>query len=83
MKSTMNSRDIAKFHKLLAAEVSSNEIVKILGIEVETLKKFTPEKVKAAKIKRKDRQAQVLAERKKTQEIAAAAVQAARSAVDG
>lgn len=46
MKSTMNKRDIAKYHKLLAEEVSIDKISKFLKIDKATLKKFTPKGVK-------------------------------------
>lgn len=51
MKKTMNSRDIARFHKYLEAEVSIKECSKSLGIEQKTLAKFTPEAIVAAKKK--------------------------------
>ena len=49
MKNTMNSRNIAKYHKLLDAEVSLKKISAFLKVSEATLKKFTPEKVAAAK----------------------------------
>ena len=51
MKTTMNSRDIAKFHKYLKADVSMEKCVKALGVDKKTLAKFTPDviaKVKAS-----------------------------------
>ncbi len=53
MKDTMNSRDIAKFHKLLLKDVSNDDISKFLQVSVETLKRFTPEKIKASNDERK------------------------------
>jgi len=49
MKSTMNKRDIAKFHKMLEAEVSVDKISKALKVDKDTLKKFAPAKAAAAK----------------------------------
>ncbi len=49
MKNTMNSRNIAKFHKLLKADVKPAEISMQLKVEVNTLKMFTPEAIKKAK----------------------------------
>ena len=51
MKATMNSRNIAKFHKMLRAEVPLSKCSKLLKIEVKTLKKFTPEVMKKAGVK--------------------------------
>ena len=45
MKTTMSKRNIAKFHKLLQREVPVGDIVKILKVTKETLRKFTPAKV--------------------------------------
>ena len=83
MKSTMNTRDIAKFHKLLKKEVPHDQIVKIMGVERETLKKFSPERVAKAKAVQKEAQIAANENRKKTQEMATAAMQAARSAMNG
>ncbi len=49
MKNTMNSRNIAKFHKLLKADMKPAEISRQLKVEVDTLKLFTPEALKKAK----------------------------------
>ena len=43
MKSTMSARNISKFHKLLANDVSVDKISKFLGVTKATLKKFSPE----------------------------------------
>jgi len=46
MKDTMNSRNIAKYHKMLAADVKPSEISKALKVSPETLKRFAPKKAK-------------------------------------
>ena len=51
MKDTMNSRDIAKYHKLLDEDVSEKKISDYLQVSVATLKRFTPEAIKKAKAK--------------------------------
>lgn len=51
LKSTMNARDIRRFHKMLEKDFSVKECSAHLKIEVKTLNKFTPEKVKAAAAK--------------------------------
>jgi hypothetical protein len=51
MKDTMNNRDIAKFHKLLDAEVSMKKCSDSLGVSVKALNKFTPDAIKKAKVK--------------------------------
>jgi len=51
-KTTMNIDDIKDYHNMLEAGANLNEISKGLLIEVDTLKKFTPEivdKIKEAK----------------------------------
>jgi len=49
MKKTMNSRDVAKFHKYLDQDISIEKCSKALGVDKVTLKKFTPEAVAKAK----------------------------------
>lgn len=49
MKSTMNKRDIAKYHKLLAQDVKPEKISKFLGVTSETLKLFEPVTLAKAK----------------------------------
>ena len=51
MKNTMNSRDIAKFHKYLKAEVSVEKCSKALGVSKKILAKFTPEAIDKVKAK--------------------------------
>ena len=48
MKSTMNNRNIAKYHKLLDGGASVKQISNYLRVDVKTLKKFSPERVAAA-----------------------------------
>ena len=45
----MNNRDVAKFHKYLDQDISMKKCSDSLGIEMSTLKKFTPEAVAKAK----------------------------------
>ena len=49
MKTTMNSRDIAKYHKFLKAEMPVKKIGKLLGVDESTLKKFAPDVLKKLK----------------------------------
>lgn len=50
IKKTMNKPEIAKFHKLLKAEVSNKEIQSIFkNIDPKTLAKFTPDAIAKAK----------------------------------
>ena len=51
MKHTMNSRDVAKYHKYLEQDISLEECSKFLGISKTTLLRFSPEKTKAAQEK--------------------------------
>ncbi len=53
MKKTMNKPDIAKFHKLLAEDVSLKKISEGLGVTIDTLKKFTPDIMQAISDKKK------------------------------
>lgn len=52
MKETMSKRDIAKFHKYLAEDISIDKISKGMGIDKKTLAKFTPEAIKKVKEQR-------------------------------
>jgi predicted transcriptional regulator len=45
----MNSRDIAKYRKLLEQDVNVDKISKFLGVSKDTLKKFAPKKAAPAK----------------------------------
>ena len=45
----MNKANVAKFHKLLKADVPKKEIAAILKVDPKTLAKFTPEAFEAAK----------------------------------
>jgi hypothetical protein len=45
----MNKRDVAKFHKYLEQEIPLKKISEGMGIETDTLKKFTPEVMKKVK----------------------------------
>ena len=45
MKNTMNKRDVVRFHKFLDTDMKIGECAKAMKIELDTLKKFTPEKV--------------------------------------
>ena len=49
MKSTMNKRDIAKYHKMLNSDVKIEKISKYLGVTPETLKLFEPVTLAKAK----------------------------------
>jgi len=51
IKETMNKRDVARYHKMLADDVSIKEISKVMLISEKTLRRFTPEVV--AKVKEK------------------------------
>ena len=51
MKTTMNSRDIAKYHKFLKAEMPVKRIGKLLGVDEKTLKKFAPDALALVKKK--------------------------------
>lgn len=53
MKSTMSNRNIARYHKLLKLRVDVEEISDILKIDVDALKRFTPEIMAAVKIAKK------------------------------
>lgn len=44
MKCTMSKRNVAKFHKLLEMKAPVKDIVKILKVDKDTLKQFTPAK---------------------------------------
>ncbi|MGW8177963.1 MAG: hypothetical protein ACWGQW_04100 [bacterium] len=83
MKRTMNGRDIVKFHKLLEQEIPHAKIVKLMGVDADTLKRFTPDKVNAAKQQAKEKQAAAFKQRKEAQDMAVAAMTAARSAMNG
>ena len=48
MKSTMNKRDVAKFHKALNNDIKIEKISKFLGVTTATLKKFAPDALKKA-----------------------------------
>jgi len=52
IKNTMNKRDVARYHKMLADDISIKEISKAMLISEKTLRIFTPEAVD--KIKKKD-----------------------------
>lgn len=87
MKSTMNGTDIAKFRKLLKSRVPIDEISKFLGVEKGTLALFTPEKVAAHAVLKKEHEEQVKSTRQKQQNLtnsaAKAAVKAAQEATEG
>ncbi len=55
----MNKPDIAKYHKLLTADISLKKISTELSVEIDTLKKFTPDIMQALfdKKKKKDKDA--------------------------
>ena len=53
MKSTMSNRNIAKFHKLLAQDVSIEKCSKYLGITKAALKKFMPDRMKEVAVDKK------------------------------
>lgn len=71
MKVTMDLRSIAKYHKLLDQDnpPSIESISKALNTTVETLKRFTPEAIAAAKAKQAKKQSKDAEEtQKKAQE---------------
>ena len=82
MKTTMDKRNVAKFHKLLAEKISVAKCSKLLKIAVKTLNKFTPEKVAVFKKK----QAEIAEEQKKKLEqlknTGAALAEAAKQVAD-
>ncbi len=49
MKSTMNKRDIAKYHKMLNQDIKPEKISKYLGVTLDTLKVFAPDALEKAK----------------------------------
>ena len=51
MKDTMNRKNVARFHRMLADEVPLSKCSKMLKISIKTLKKFTPEAFKKAGVK--------------------------------
>ena len=50
MKSTMNKRDIAKYHKMLNNDVKIEKISKYLGVTQDTLGLFEPATLAQAKV---------------------------------
>lgn len=51
MKTTMNKRDIAKYHNMLDHDIKLKEISQTLGVAPSTLAKFTKEAIKKSKQK--------------------------------
>ena len=82
MKKTMSKRNIAKFHNLLKAEVPISSIVKILKIDKNTLKKFSPSAVKAFKDKQREIEALAVKQKAKTAEAAEIVAAAAKKVVE-
>ncbi len=77
MKNTMNNRDVSRYHKLLDAKENLSSISSILGVSKDTLVKFTPDKVSAAKDKAKAKVKEVAKTDAKVAQVAAIAAKAA------
>lgn len=81
MKKTMSKRNVAKFHNLLKKKVSVNDIVKILKVDKETLKKFTPSVFKDLKEKAAEAAALAETEKQETAKAAEVVAEAAKQVV--
>lgn len=79
MKRTMSARNVAKFHKMLANDVSLKQASKLLNIDVKALQEFTPAKMQALKSKQAEEAARKEAENKEAEAAAKTLAAAAKS----
>lgn len=81
MKQTMSKRNVAKFHMLLKKKAPISDIVKILKVSKETLKRFTPGKHQAFAEQQKQKLALEAAEKLETDKAAEVVAEAAKKVV--
>ena len=81
MKNTMSKRNVAKFHTLLKKKAPISDIVKILKVDKDTLKKFTPGIFRDLKEKQIEAEALAAVEKKETEKAAEVVAAAAKKVV--
>lgn len=77
----MSKRNIAKFHSLLKMKAPISDIVKILKVDKDTLKKFTPTVFKDLKVKQAEAAALKAEEKADTEKAAEVVAEAAKKVV--